>query len=131
MGLSARDARGFSLIEVVVALAVAGMAFGIGLPAISATLVRQDELLQRTAALGLAQSRLESFGAWQGAGRPAIEGERGGLRWHVSADQVSREGTQGASPGPHIERIRVDVYRDAAEQPLVSLVEERLRGVAP
>ncbi|MCB1927215.1 MAG: type II secretion system protein [Rhodocyclaceae bacterium] len=128
MGVSA---RGFSLIEVVIALAVAAMAFGIGLPAINTALLRQDELLQRTAALGLAQSKIEAFAAWQGPGGPAGEGERGGLHWRVSVGEVAREGAQGVTSGPRLERIRVDVYRAATAQPLASLAGQRLRGSMP
>ncbi|MBS0352458.1 MAG: prepilin-type N-terminal cleavage/methylation domain-containing protein [Proteobacteria bacterium] len=116
-----RVQEGFSLIEVLVALAVAALFFGILLPMVVTTLDRTHADASRAEALRVAQSQIEIHAviAHDMGGR--FEGRDGSFAWTATIDQTETgAGAQGAASSFALRRVRVDVFQERT-QPIVSL----------
>lgn len=116
-----RQAAGFSLIEVLVALAISVMVVGIGLPAVSDSLSRQSDARLRISAVGLAHSKLEEFTALTGRGDLPRSGIKNDLHWRVSVSEVRPTGRSGRAASLIMERVGVEVLRDQGATPMLSL----------
>lgn len=81
MGRSARSQRGFTLLEVLVALAVTGIALVVLLQAVSGTLRLERAAHDYTRALALAQARLDAVSLEEAPASGV--GEADGFRWWV------------------------------------------------
>jgi general secretion pathway protein I len=77
-------ARGFTLLEVLVALIIFGIAFGVLAQVVQTGLRQSDVAATTTTAVLLARSQLARVGADVPLAPGALEGEtEGGLRWHI------------------------------------------------
>ncbi|HVT33058.1 MAG TPA: type II secretion system minor pseudopilin GspI [Rhodanobacteraceae bacterium] len=126
--MSARASRGFTLIEVLVALAVVALAL-LGLTRVAALQAADaDALRQRTlagwvAANVLAETRLAA--GFPATGRSDGRVELGARRWRWTRDV-------GATPDPQIRRVDITVSSDdGAHEPIVSLSGFAQTAVSP
>lgn len=127
-----RQAAGFSLIEVLVALAISVMVVGIGLPAISDSLSRQSDARLRISAVELARSKIEAFTALTGRDDLPRSGVMNDLHWRVSVNDVTPVGGSGVAATLMMERVAVEVLSDEGATPMISLSAFRLkRNVLP
>jgi general secretion pathway protein I len=106
------QARGFTLIEVLVALAILAIALAAAARASSMSISNSDTLKQRLLANWVAQNRLAEHAArrdWPGVGTRSGEAEQGGLpmRWE---ERVS------ATPNARFRRIEIVVYPASAPE---------------
>lgn len=122
-----RQAAGFSLIEVLVALAISVMVVGIGLPAVSDSLSRQSDARLRISAVELARSKIEAFTALTGRDDLPRSGIMNGLHWRVSVSEATPAGRSGVTAALMMERVGVEVLRDEGATPLISLSAFRLK----
>ena len=122
-----RQAAGFSLIEVLVALAISVMVVGIGLPAISDSLSRQSDARSRLSAVVLARSKIEEFTALTGRADLPRSGAMNHLHWQVSVSEEASSGRSGPAASLMMERVVVEVLRDQGATPIVSLTSFRLK----
>lgn len=122
-----RLAAGFSLIEVLVALAISVMVVGIGLPAISDSLSRQSDARSHISAVSLARSKIEEFTALTGRADLPRSGTMNDLRWQVAVSEVASSGRSGIAASLMMERVVVEVLRDQGATPVVSLTSFRLK----
>src|SRR5437868_5463233 len=112
-----RRSRGFTLIEVLVALAILAIALGAAFRAASQAVDGQTLLKQRTLALWVAQNRL----AMEQLDSAAIAlGRREGNTQQASMDFVWRE---TVSTTPSATLLRVDITVAAPEQPDYALAQ--------
>lgn len=115
--MSARPRRGFTLIEVLVALAVVALAL-LGLTRVAALSVRDfDALRERTlagwvAANVLAETRLAA--TLPATGRSDGRVEFAARKWRWTRD-IS------GTPDPAIRRVDVRVFEEEAQEPVASL----------
>lgn len=126
-----RQAAGFSLIEVLVALAISVMVVGIGLPAISDSLSRQSDARSRLSAVVLARSKIEEFTALTGRADLPRSGIMNHLHWQVSVSEDASSGRSGLAASLMMERVVVEVLRDQGATPIVSLTGFRLKRMTP
>lgn len=122
-----RQAAGFSLIEVLVSLAISVMVVGIGLPAISDSLSRQSDAHSRISAASLARSKIEEFTALTGRADFPRSGIMNGLRWQVSVSESASPSRSGISASLMMEQVVVEVLRDQGTVPMISLTSFRLK----
>lgn len=122
-----RQATGFSLIEVLVALAISVMVVGIGLPAVSDSLSRQSDARLRISAVELARSKIEVFTALTGQDDLPRSGIMNDLHWRVSVREVAPADRNGDAASLMMERVEVDVLRDEGATPLTSHSAFRLK----
>jgi len=127
--LGAFRRAGFSLIEVLVALAISVMVVGIGLPALSDSLSRQSDARLRMFAIGLARSKIEEFTALTGRDDMPRSGIMNDLHWRVSVSEDAPSGRSGLAASLTMERVVVEVSRDQAATPMISLSAFRLRRI--
>jgi prepilin-type N-terminal cleavage/methylation domain-containing protein len=120
---------GFSLIEVLVALAISVMVVSIGLPAVSDSLSRQSDARLRMSAVGLAHSKLEEFMALTERDDLPRSGIMNGLHWRVSVSDGSPADKSGSTASLMMERIGVEVRRDPGTSPMISLTALHLKRV--
>ena len=116
-----RVQAGFSLLEILVALAVAALFFGTLLPTMVTNLDRTHADASRSAALRVAQSQIEihTVIAHEMDGR--FEGRGGSFAWVATIDQAETgAGAPGAASPFVLRRVRVDVFEERT-QPIVSL----------
>jgi general secretion pathway protein I len=104
---SFRGASGFTLVEILVALAVVAVALAAGMRAVAQSADAATLLKQRTLALWVAQNRLAS--AQLEAPWPAVGG-RNGQAAQAGAAFVWRESVSG-TPNPAFRRIEIVVGR--------------------
>lgn len=105
-----RAAKGFTLIEVLVALAILAIALAAAARASSMSISSSETLKQRLLANWVAQNRLAEHGArrdWPDVGTKSGETEQGGLpmRWE---ERVS------ATPNTRFRRMEIAVYPASA-----------------
>lgn len=124
---SSRYATGFSLIEVLVALAISVMVVGIGLPAVSDSLSRQSDARLRISAVELARSKIAEFTALTGRDDLPRSGIMNDLHWRVSVSEVTPAGRSGVTASLMMERVGVEVLRDEGATPMISLSAFRLK----
>lgn len=122
-----RQTAGFSLIEVLVALAISVMVVGIGLPAVSDSLSRQSDARLRVSAVELARSKIEAFTALTGRDDLPRSGVMNDLHWRVSVSEVTPAGRSGVTATLMMERVGVEVLRDEGATPMISLSAFRLK----
>lgn len=125
--MDSSQAAGFSLIEVLVALAISVMVVGIGLPAISDSLSRQSDARSRLSAVGLARSKIEEFTALTGRADLPRSGTMNELHWQVSVSEAASPDRSGLAASFVMERIVVEILRDQGATPIVSLTSFRLK----
>jgi len=105
-----RNARGFTLVEILVALAIIAVALGAGLRALSQSIDSAGALKQRTLALWVAQNRIAATTLetpWPAPGR------RNGAATQAGTPFVFTE-TISPTPNPAFRRIEVVVAETAA-----------------
>ena len=118
--------RGFTLIEVVVALALLGLLLaGLG-QAVRGGLAGNAKAVTWEAALALAESRLAAIGTEEALRAGAQEGRFGGLRWRSRVEAAELVDDPRV---PQLWRLRVEVVWDEG-RPLV-LETLRLGARAP
>lgn len=104
-GASIGGGRGFTLVEVLVALTILAVALAAGMRAVSASADSATTLKLRTLALWVAQNRLalaELERPWPGAGRQSGTASEAGVafNWHA---------TVSSTPNPAFRRIEIVV----------------------
>jgi general secretion pathway protein I len=105
-----RSARGFTLVEILVALAIIAVALGAGLRALSQSIDGAGALKQRTLALWVAQNRIAAAtleSPWPTPGR------RNGAAVQAGTSFVFTE-TISPTPNPAFRRIEVEVAEATA-----------------
>lgn len=122
-----RQAAGFSLIEVLVALAISVMVVSIGLPAVSDSLSRQSDALLRVSAVELARSKIAEFTASTGREDLPRSGIMDNLHWRVSVSDVTPAGKSGVAPSLMMEKVGVEILRDEGAAPMISVSAFRLK----
>lgn len=116
-----RAQAGFSLLEILVALAVAALFFGTLLPTMVTNLDRTHADASRSAALRVAQSQIEIHMVIAHEMDGRFEGRDGSFAWAATIDQAETgAGAQGAASPFVLRRVRVDVFEERT-QPIVSL----------
>lgn len=116
-----RAQAGFSLLEILVALAVAALFFGTLLPTMVTNLDRTHADASRSAALRVAQSQIEIHTVIAHDMDGRFEGRDGSFAWAATIDQAETgAGAQGAASPFVLRRVRVDVFEERT-QPIVSL----------
>lgn len=121
-----RSEQGFSLLEVVVALALTALFFSAMLPATGASLERLADTETRARALAIARSTLAKHAAIARFEDGAFEGRQGDFCWRTSISQV-RHPAQPASPtsGPAgsfaLRQVQVEVSTVVDAQPVIAL----------
>ena len=116
-----RAQAGFSLLEILVALAVAALFFGTLLPTMVTNLDRTQSDASRSAALRVAQSQIEIHMVIAHDMDGRFEGRDGSFAWAATIDQAETgAGAQGAASPFVLRRVRVDVFEERT-QPIVSL----------
>ena len=117
-----RSCRGFSLLEVGVAMAVAGLLMSVALPAARQASSRMKDAARQQAAAQVAAnavSRLSGFGA--PIALPAA-GSEAGLEWRINL-----AGEQaGGAPGTRLLSLRVTVHEPGHSAPRVDFETRRL-----
>jgi len=122
-----RRALGFSLVEVLAAVAITVMVLGIGLPAVSDSLQRQSDARSRMDTVALAHSKLEEFTALARREGLPRDGITNGLRWTVSVSEASSGKHRGAGLPLVLERIDVEVSLDQGAGDTTRLSGVRLK----
>ncbi|WP_028079513.1 type II secretion system minor pseudopilin GspI [Solimonas soli] len=105
--MSARAARGFTLIEMLAAVAVVAIAMGAIIAGMARYTDNASYLRQKTVALWVAHNRmteLELQRGWPDAGKSNGEVEMAGTRWRWDAEVL-------ATQDPHLRRVNLSVRR--------------------
>lgn len=112
-----REAAGFTLIEIVVAVAVLATALGAVIVGMTRHADNAGSLRDKTVALWVAHNRLaeiELQQAWPDIGRSDGDAEMAGAdwRWFVEVSET---------PDPNVRRVDIRVQLDGQEQDLITL----------
>jgi len=131
-----RAAAGFSLIEVLVALAIVGLALGAAAATIGTGLMGHEASRDIATALAVADQRLAEAGVTGGLRPGSHAGDFAGrFAWHLTvAPYRDAEVKPGAAPpiGFRLFRVAVTVsWRDGRRRRQVALSTLRLGPVAP
>jgi prepilin-type N-terminal cleavage/methylation domain-containing protein len=118
-------ARGFSLIEVLVSLAVCALFLAVLLPASSAALQRLRLSQLQVQAHALAAQKIELLSAWPAREPVPREGAEGSLRWSVLQTAVDT-GAREEGPAASLRQFRIRVEVPGDPSPLVELLVQRL-----
>jgi prepilin-type N-terminal cleavage/methylation domain-containing protein len=121
----ARHDGGFTLVEVVVALAVAGLFAGVAMPVAQDAVQRLMRSREQGAALIAACSALETHALVAAHGEGVFEQRHGAFVVKTQVSAVDGAETRGAI-SLVLRRIRVDVHGSQAQEPLLSLVTYRV-----
>ena len=122
---------GFSLVEILVALAIVGAILGLGAGALRQGADAAARAARADAALQVAQARLTAAGIEEAltAGRSAGQ-EPGGTRWRMTVEPVDLPAGSAAT-GPKLFRVAVEVvWRDGRAERRVELATHRLEPAA-
>lgn len=115
-------AEGFTLIEVVVALAIAGLGVALLVAATGSGIDNSSAGVRRVQAVGLAQSRMAQIGHTLPLKSGDYSGEEeGGLRWHVHVGPATAHGSVALYPVTVTE-----AWQSGRRQNTQSLYSERI-----
>ena len=117
--------RGFSLIEVLVSLAVCALFLAVLLPASSAALQRLRLSQLQVQAHALAAEKIELLSAWPAREPVPREGTEGSLHWSVLQTAFDT-GAGEESPAASLRQFRIRVEVPGDPSPLVELLVQRL-----
>ncbi|AKJ29726.1 prepilin-type N-terminal cleavage/methylation domain-containing protein [Caldimonas brevitalea] len=120
---ASRGARGFSLLEVLVALAICALMLAALLPASVAAVERLEHASEQGRSLRLARSILERHAAAARIAEGASQGRQGGLNWKVQVERLQPQSEQANLLV--LRRIRVDVTPEGSAS-TVSLTAYRV-----
>ena len=127
--------KGFSLLEVVVAFAVAALCLGAAAQVFSAATRHVGLVQDRMRALSLAETVLAAAGVTEALAPGVVSGElSGGLQWrrtverYPQADDAKGAEDEGTEPHWVAYRVTVEVRRGA--QPVLSIGSVRLGRTA-
>ena len=120
-GLSTKLETGFTLIEVLVALAVLTIALAAVMRALSQSIDTSASLRDRTVAMWVAQNRLVTHQIQLQRGLPALDTTEGdvemaGHKW------LWREEVKAAPGEPAMRQIHIEVRATTSPQPLARLI---------
>ena len=118
----ARSCRGFSLLEVVVALAVAALFLGALLPAVQQASSRMQQASRQQAATRVAANALSHFAGFDAQLPLPAQGVEAGLRWEVASRGVQAADT----PGARLLDLRITVRDPNTAELLVDMEARRL-----
>ncbi len=117
-------ARGFTLIEVVVALAVLALAMGALISGMARYADNAAVLREKTVALWVAHNRLTEIGleaSWPAIGKSDGDAEMAGIEWRWDA-------TVSETPDPRVRRVDITVHpkgHEGESAALSSFIAER------
>lgn len=121
----ARHENGFSLLEVVVALAVSAGFLGVAVPMSHEAVQRLAHACAQREALVVASSALERYTLLAASGEGTFEDRHEDLLVKTSIERV--EGTTPAQDtSPVLRRIRVELHAPGATSPVLTLVTYRV-----
>lgn len=115
--MTRRSQRAFTLIEMLVAVAVLAIALGAIISGMGLYTRNAADLRERTLALIVAHNRLtelELERAWPNAGKSDGDVELGGVKWEWTAEVK-------ATPDPHLRRVDLSVTLPGRESASASL----------
>jgi general secretion pathway protein I len=104
-----RHNAGFTLIEVLVALAITALAFGLAIPAISESLGRTAAIARQDAATTLAETLMVRVGRDIPLIDGNMAGQDGGLDWTLAITPWANEGDAVQHAGVTLHRVVVTV----------------------
>ena len=110
--------EGFTLIEVLVAVAILGVSLAFLLSGFSASLARMEETRDETTALALAQSLMDRAGHDIALEKEVVEGasEKGAFAWRVESKRYGSDADQMAWAAAAYEvSVKVSWDEDAVE----------------
>ncbi len=114
---SNRTTRGFTLLEVMVALAVAAIGLGAVAKSMTANVDVSDRLKQRTLATWVASNRLAELRMYRqfiSNGGQSGKAEMGGYEWFL-------EEKYSATADPNISRVDIRVFQNETSRDVVSI----------
>lgn len=114
--------RAFTLVEVLIAIAIAAMAFGILLRSATFSMLTVTRSVNRYQTLVLAGALLEQR-LGQGVTDQRIESEIGGIVYSLEADTVTSD--------PRVQQVRVQVYMEDGTRAGLSAYRLRIRRRSP
>lgn len=116
-----RVPNGFSLLEILIALAVAALFFGTLLPTVVTNLDRVQRDASHAAAFRVAHSQIEIHAVIAHDMEGRFEGQDGLFPWTATIDQMESGAGMRYTVSPFaLRRVRVDVLQERS-QPFVSL----------
>ena len=119
-----RRARGFTLVEIVVAFVLLAGVLTVGFEIFSQGLRRAGELDDQARALVIAQSKLAAAGTEEQLKEGQAQGEDGRFRWSVVIQRTEEGMVPGQPPNNAYQLYRVDVRVDWEG------VDTRVRSIA-
>ena len=125
MRIQSKRARGFTLLEVLVALVIVGTALGASLRAVGSLTQNSDGLRSAMMATWSAENRLVQMRlskVFPAVGKQTYECPQGDLKLMCEEEVI-------ASPNPRFRRVEVSVYEAAhPERRIIKLVQLVLNG---
>lgn len=111
------SSEGFTLIEVLIAVAILGVSLAVILSGFSTSLDRMQETRDRTAALALAQSLMDRVGVDlpMSEGRREGTSEDGRLAWRIESESYGSDADRDAWPAEAYEVAASVSWQDGAE----------------
>lgn len=123
------DGKGFTLLEVLVALSVLAMCYGALLQVIGGATRQAARAAEYREALLVAESRLD-VAAWQGSATPASGTSRGKYAWQVRVEPAVGAGAAGtpALYAPELVTVTVSWGEREAQRRALEISTIRLGG---
>lgn len=131
-GIHRQGERGFSLLEVVVALALLGLVLALLGDSLRSGVIGNNKAVAAQRALALAEQRLAELGTVQNLEPGSRSGSAGPLRWKTSTERYSDEGGDfEPAAAPSIYRLRVVVSWGDRRRPHELALETLRLGTSP
>ncbi|MGR9051497.1 MAG: prepilin-type N-terminal cleavage/methylation domain-containing protein [Gammaproteobacteria bacterium] len=119
--------KGFALLEVLLALALAASVLGAALPALATTLARLQEFHTTANALALAKAKLTEFKYTATAAQPVVQGREDAFYWQLSITDLTPFPASTVTGSSFVlQELTVRVALQAQGAPLVELKTHRI-----